>query len=59
MTKLALVKRKLAAAQAELAAAQAEIATLKMRLTNAEMMYKFEIQKATSAKAHSKRAQRN
>ena len=52
MNKIALLKQ-------QLAAARAEIQTLRMRLKNAEMMYKFELAKTSVKKSNAKKAERN
>ena len=59
VTKIALLKKQLGAAKVELAAARSEIQTLRMRLKNAEILYKFEVAKSRVKKAHAKRAERN
>jgi predicted RNase H-like nuclease (RuvC/YqgF family) len=43
----------------ELVEAKQEIQHLRIRLKNAEILYKLELEKATLAKAHVKRSQRN
>jgi len=59
VTNTALLNKQLAAASAELAAARIEIQTLRMRLKNAEMMYKFELNKSSAKKVNGKGAERN